>query len=152
MLHFVHGDIFNSPAHTLVNPVNCVGVMGKGLALKFKKRFPNEFIAYKKLCDDHSLTPQRWFYITNGNDKGKEIIAAPTKRHWIDNSNLKDLNIVLQRIALECINHADIVKSIAIPKLGCGCGGLDWESQVRPLVQRYFDIPEIKIDVYVYES
>lgn len=153
MLHFMTGDIFDSPAHTLVNPVNCVGVMGAGLALEFKKRFPQEFKNYVQFCRSGNLHRGKCLMLTTSDEYNpykRMILAAATKGDWRYPSRLDDIESVIDMIAAIAIANP-LVKSIAIPKLGCGCGGLDWKKQVRPLMVKYLASNDIPIDIYVFE-
>ena len=154
MLHFVKGDIFESPARVLVNPVNCVGVMGKGLALEFKKRYPAEFDVYKDLCQNEEIEPGDCIILTDeetATTDQKLILAAATKGHWKNKTELEYVEQILDNIQIVGILTPGRLRSIAIPKLGCGCGGLDWETQVRPLVVEYLSSKDIRMDIYVYE-
>lgn len=121
-------DIFKSKAFAIVNPVNCVGVMGKGLALQFKKNYPQNYLEYKKHCDSGSLEIGKCFSFFENN---KLIVNFPTKNHWKDQSTYSYIKLGL--IALERhIEHYKI-ESIAIPKLGCGLGGLNF-AIVKPMI------------------
>lgn len=134
MIHTVQGDIFNAKTEAIVNPVNCVGVMGKGLALAFKQRYPNNYAAYRKACQTHELQIGRIFtYRLKGDGEGKlhYIINFPTKDHWRDASKVSYIEQGLDALA-RTIEEIPI-HSIAIPPLGCGLGGLSWDI-VRPLV------------------
>lgn len=142
MIHYVSGNIFDSPTQTLVNPVNTVGVMGKGLALEFKKRYPKMFEEYKKQCRDG------WLYVGSfmlWRAKDHFVLNFPTKKHWKDPSSL----IYVEAGLLSFVNEYESygVSSIAFPKLGCGNGGLDWKA-VKPVMERY--LQELPIDVYIY--
>lgn len=142
MIHYVSGNIFDSPAQTLVNPVNTVGVMGKGLALEFKKRYPRMFDEYKKQCRDG------WLYVGSfmlWRAKDHFVLNFPTKKHWKDPSSL----IYVEAGLLSFVNKYESygVSSIAFPKLGCGNGGLDWKA-VKSVMERY--LQELPIDVYIY--
>lgn len=142
MIHYVSGNIFDSPAQTLVNPVNTVGVMGKGLALEFKKRYPKMFEEYKKQCHDG------WLHVGDlmlWRAKDHFVLNFPTKKHWKDPSSL----IYVEAGLLSFVNKYESygISSIAFPKLGCGNGGLDWEV-VKPVMERY--LQELPIDVYIY--
>lgn len=144
MVTFVRGDIFKSPAQVLTNTVNCVGVMGKGIALEFKSRYPQMYEDYKVRCDQGEVKsgePYLW------EDDSAQILNFPTKRHWRDNSLLQDIEDGLKYLAgsYERIG----IQSIAMPPLGCGLGGLKW-SDVQPLIVKHLGaIPDL--DVYVYE-
>ncbi len=144
MVTYVSGDIFKSPAQVLTNTVNCVGVMGKGVALEFKNRYPALFSDYKTRCDQGGVKPGEPYL---WEDDRVQVLNFPTKRHWKENSRLQDIEDGLKYLAA----HYDemSIQSIAMPPLGCGNGGLNW-SDVRPLIDRYLgSIPDL--DVYVYE-
>jgi O-acetyl-ADP-ribose deacetylase (regulator of RNase III) len=120
------GNIFDNPTQALVNPVNCVGVMGKGLALEFKKRFPDNFNHYAKCCKSNILRlgiilPYK---IENTNIFPEYIINFPTKYHWKDNSHMESIMSGLTCTITYAITED--IKSISIPALGCGLGGLHW--------------------------
>lgn len=148
MLHYVHGDLFQSGAEALVNAVNCVGVMGKGIALSFKTRFPENFAAYKLACYRRQVRPGKMFVFQTNDLFGNPriIINFPTKRHWREKSELWYINDGLQDL-IKVIDKYHI-RSLALPPLGCGNGGLDWYD-VKPLIERY--LGTASCDVYVYE-
>ncbi|MGE0632440.1 MAG: macro domain-containing protein [Pseudobdellovibrionaceae bacterium] len=144
MVTFVKGDIFKSPAQVLTNTVNCVGVMGKGVALEFKNRYPQMFGDYKAKCDQGKVKsgqPYLW------EDDSVQILNFPTKRNWRDNSLLRDIEDGLKHLAGSYEQMG--IQSIAMPALGCGLGGLKW-SEVQPLIVKHLGaLPDL--DVYVYE-
>ena len=127
MLTFASGDIFAQPADVLVNPVNCVGVMGRGLAARFKRRYPAVFRA----CRDGELRPGRVLLLPTGSARPRAIAHFPTKLHWRVASRVEDIDASLHHLATTIRRHR--VPSIAVPPLGCGLGGLDWHT-VRPLI------------------
>ena len=134
-VHYLTTSIFESPAVNLVNPVNCVGVMGAGLALEFKERFPDMFEKYKSDCDAGLLSPGclRPYW-----SMPKNIICATTKDHWRNPSQLDWVDACLACMA----QIAPIWGNMGLPQLGCGRGGLDWRD-VRPLViNRLATLPE----------
>ena len=131
MIHFTRGDIFAQPAEAIVNPVNCVGVMGRGLALQFKRRHAHAFLAYRRECEAGRVQPGRMFMFETGRDRPRWILHFPTKRHWRERSAIGDIEAGLRDLAAAVERHG--IRSIAIPPLGCGLGGLDWRA-VRPLV------------------
>ena len=144
MLKYVKGDIFNSPAQVLVNTVNTVGVMGKGIALSFKKKYPEMFTTYRKACDKHQLIIGKlmlWY----GPDHW--ILNFPAKEHWRNPSKMEYIEKGLMAFQRKYADYN--ITSIAFPKLGCGNGELDWK-QVKPLMERY--LKELPIDVYIYLS
>ena len=131
MIRFTLGDIFAQPADAIVNPVNCVGVMGRGLAFQFKRRHPDAFLAYRRACAERRVRPGRMFMVDTGCERPRWIVHFPTKRHWRDRSTIGDIEAGLRDLAAAVARHG--IRSIAIPPLGCGLGGLDWRA-VRPLV------------------
>lgn len=147
MISKTTGNIFDADAEALVNTVNIVGVMGKGIALQFKKAYPNNFKAYKKKCDAKELKPgQMFIFSTNTIYNPKYIINFPTKRHWRGKSKIKDIESGLKALVEE-IKKLEI-RSIAIPPLGCGNGGLAW-AEVYPLIENALSvIPNLKVLVY----
>ncbi|MFN7455478.1 MAG: macro domain-containing protein [Pseudobdellovibrionaceae bacterium] len=144
MVTFVKGDIFKSPAQVLTNTVNCVGVMGKGVALEFKNRYPKMFGDYKAKCDQGKVKPGQPYL---WEDDVVQILNFPTKRNWRDNSLLQDIEDGLKYLAGSYEQMG--IQSIAMPALGCGLGGLKW-SEVQPLIVKHLGaLPDL--DVYVYE-
>lgn len=150
MLRITKGDIFRAKVEAVVNTVNCVGVMGKGIALLFKKAYPQMFKEYVALCKKKELYIGRLFiYEPENDDKFKYIINFPTKRHWRENSRLEDIEVGLE-VLIKKIKTLGI-KSIAIPALGCNNGKLEWDS-VLPLLLMAFSDEDIRkeVDVYIY--
>lgn len=143
MIEIIGGNIFSSKCQTLVNPVNCVGVSGAGLAKEIRLRWPHFHSTYKNLCDEGLLVPGK-FYLYRSTPK--YILAFPTKRHYRDRSRLEDIEAGLQRFSEEYAN-LDIT-SVAFPALGCGLGGLDYTHQVRPLMIKYLAHLPITCEVY----
>lgn len=146
MLKFKKGDIFKEEVEAIVNPVNCVGVMGRGLALEFKKRFPENFKMYKESCLIGGVIPGRML-VTFGRcvKPYRFIINFPTKRHWKDLSCLEDISLGLDRLRLGLINNE--VKSTAIPALGCGLGNLKWWV-VKELISSKLNNLDVNIVVF----
>ncbi|GEQ99392.1 hypothetical protein JCM17845_00160 [Iodidimonas gelatinilytica] len=147
---FKTGDMFSEPVEALVNTVNCVGVMGKGVALEFKKRWPENFKAYKKLCDAKKLNPGHMFvFDTNElflSEGPRFLVNFPTKAHWRSKSKLSYIEDGLDTL-VQTIKKYNI-KSIAVPPLGCGNGGLDW-ADVKPLiVSKLSGLDEVKVVVF----
>lgn len=148
MMRFVKGDLLDAKVEALVNTVNTVGVMGKGVALMFKEAFPANFRAYEEACAAKQVRIGRMFVTENQTFEGPRwIINFPTKKHWRQPSKrewivegLKDLRRVIQE---------NEIQSIALPPLGSGNGGLDW-SDVRPEIERVLGDLE-DVDVHVYE-
>ena len=147
MIEFVQGNIFDAKTEALVNTVNCVGVMGRGIALEFRKAFADNYKAYQKVCDRGELLPGQVFVFEANRLGGpRYIINFATKDHWRAKSRIDDIRHGLNRLVEE-VRHRGI-SSIAIPPLGCGLGGLDWR-QVRPLIEEAFAaLPEVRVLVY----
>ncbi len=125
MITYKTGDIFKEEADAIVNTVNCVGVMGRGIALQFKKRFPENFKVYETACKQKEVMPGKMFVHETGSLIGpKYVINFPTKRHWRGASRMEDIESGLQDL-VKVIKKLN-VKYIALPPLGCGLGGLDW--------------------------
>ena len=142
MIEYIEGDIFESPAQVIVNTVNTVGVMGKGLALSFKQRYPQMFEKYRAACEKHLLTIGKLmlFYETD-----HWLLLFPTKEHWRNPSKLEYIEKGLMKFVQTYAEKS--ITSIAFPRLGCGNGELDW-TDVKPLMERY--LKELPIDVYIY--
>src|SRR6201987_4374327 len=125
MVELTQGDILNASVEALVNTVNCVGVMGRGIALQFRKAFPENFKAYEAACKRKEVVPGRMFVYETGLLTGPRfVINFPTKRHWKGKSRIKDIEAGLVALAREVKDRG--IRSIAVPPLGCGLGGLDW--------------------------
>lgn len=132
MFEFKTGDMLAEDADALVNTVNCVGVMGGGIALQFKNAFPDNFKAYAQVCKRRELEPGRMFVFETGQlTQPRYIINFPTKRHWRGKSRMEDIDAGLQ--ALQDVIREKSIRSIAVPPLGSGLGGLNW-SKVRPRI------------------
>lgn len=142
MYEYIEGNLFDSPAQVIVNTVNTVGVMGKGIALEFKKRYPDMFTAYRTACEKHQFTigklmlwrsPDHW------------VLMFPTKENWRNPSKLEYIEQGLYKFATTYAEKN--ITSVAFPKLGCGNGELNWDD-VRPLMEKY--LKPLPIDVYIY--
>lgn len=146
MIKFTRGNILQSDSMAIVNTVNCVGVMGKGLALQFKKEHPQNFIEYKEVCERKELVPGKIFvYHTKALLGTQYILNFPTKRHWKDKSQIDDIAIGLKNM-IGVLNNYNI-SSVSVPALGCGLGGLDW-GDVKKLILDTFNNSNITIVVY----
>lgn len=142
MIQYLNGDLFASPARVIVNTVNTDGVMGKGIALEFKKRYTEMFELYKKACDSQSLKIGKlllWYGVDHW------VLSFPTKEHWRGNSKIEYIEKGLETFKNKYRYYN--ISSIAFPKLGCGNGGLDWED-VKPVMEKH--LKDLPIDVYVY--
>lgn len=146
-IHYLKDNLLAAKADALVNTVNCVGVMGKGIALQFKQAFPRNFDAYLKACKAHQVHPGRMFVFTTMNQaKPRLIINFPTKTHWKTKSRLEYVSDGLKDL-LRIIREYQI-DSIAIPSLGCGNGGLEWDD-VKPLIEKAMaEVPDVEVFVY----
>lgn len=144
MIEMTKGNIIEADAEALVNTVNCVGYMGKGIALQFKKAFPQNFQAYEKAARQREVRPGRMFvFDTCSFVNPKYIINFPTKRHWRGKSKLKDIEAGLQALIQEIQDRH--IETVAIPPLGCGLGGLDW-NVVRPMIEKAFSqTPNVRV-------
>lgn len=143
MILYVEGNLFNSPAQTLVNTVNTMGIMGRGVALEFKRLFPEMYAQYRTLCEQGKFKiGMLWLY----RSPNKLILNFPTKIHWRNPSKLEYIEAGLQKF-VETYSEMGI-HSIAFPPLGCGNGQLDFATQVQPLMRRY--LGSLPIDVFIY--
>lgn len=163
IIHIPNSSIFDSKAQTLVNPVNCVGVMGKGLAAEFKRQFPEMFQEYRSLCDQNKVvlgTPYlsgpwdaiRFEKEDNGTSLhifpvhlGRYIVNFPTKLHWRDKSYLSSIANGLENLRTKAVDWG--LTSLAVPALGCGNGNLLWRD-VRSLIHQM--LGKLPFDVEVY--
>lgn len=146
MIDYVEGDLLKANTEALVNSVNSVGVMGRGVALEFKRRFPENFKAYKEACDWGEVQPGRMFVFETGELIPSYIINFPTKRHWRGNSRIDDIEAGLVALVTEVEQRE--IRSIALPPLGCGLGGLDWQ-QVKQLIHTAFAaLPDVQTAVF----
>ncbi|SFP39747.1 O-acetyl-ADP-ribose deacetylase (regulator of RNase III), contains Macro domain [Butyrivibrio proteoclasticus] len=144
MIRYLEGDIFATPAQTIVNTVNTVGVMGKGIALEFKKRYPSMFEKYKIACEKKKLKIGNLMLCYEADHWA---LLFPTKEHWRNPSRLEYIEQGLMKF---CNTYAEYgITSIAFPKLGCGNGELNWDV-VKPLMEKY--LKTLPIDVYIYTS
>lgn len=147
MIEIRRGNLLESDAEAYVNTVNCVGVMGKGIALQFKQAFPDNFRQYENACKEKQIIPGKVFLHETGRLMlPKFIINFPTKRHWKGKSRIEDIEAGLTSLIAEVENLG--LQSVAVPPLGCGNGGLAWD-QVRPLIESAFgNLPSVKVLLY----
>lgn len=147
MIEIAHGNLLEADVEALVNTVNTVGVMGKGIALQFKKAFPENYNLYKRACDAGQVEPGKVFITELHELSGHRfIINFPTKRHWKGKSKIEDIEAGLSALVTEI--HRRGIKSVALPPLGCGNGGLRW-ADVFPKIERAFaQIPDIRVLVF----
>lgn len=148
MIRFTKGDVLIADVEALVNTVNCVGIMGRGVALQFKNAYPRNFEAYSKACDRDEVEPGRMFVFETGRlTNPKYIINFPTKRHWKGKSRIGDIEVGL--VALVSVIKDLEIHSVALPPLGSGLGGLNW-IDVRIRIER--SLAELDdVDVLVFE-
>ncbi|MGB3898154.1 MAG: macro domain-containing protein [Mesorhizobium sp.] len=146
MVEFRTGNILDADVDALVNTVNCVGVMGRGIALQFKNAYPDNFKAYEAACKRNLVQPGRMFVFETGRFSPKFIINFPTKRHWRGKSRIEDIESGLVDFIKVLRSHP--IKSVAIPPLGSGLGGLRW-SEVRPMIEGAVkQLPDVRSIVY----
>ena len=147
MIEYKTGDILAEQTEALVNTVNCVGVMGRGIALEFKKAWPENFNAYAAACRRNEVQPGRMFVFETGQlMPPRYIINFPTKRHWRGESRMEDIEAGLDALVAEV--HKRGIRSIAVPPLGAGLGGLDWTGVRRRIERAVRGLPEVKVVVF----
>lgn len=144
MITYVCCDILQSPARVLVNAVNTVGVMGKGVARDFKLCFPEMFEDYREQCEQGNFGIGQLMLHRSAH---KWVLNFPTKEHWRSASQLNDIELGLQ--AFVGLYSQMGITAASFPRLGCGAGGLDWEREVRPLMEAY--LHRLPIAIYVHE-
>jgi O-acetyl-ADP-ribose deacetylase (regulator of RNase III) len=144
MIDITRGNLLLAEAEALVNTVNCVGFMGKGIALQFKQAFPANFRTYEAACAAEEVVPGRMLIHDNGGlVNPRWIINFPTKRHWRGKSRLEDIASGLKALVADVQRLG--IRSIAVPPLGCGLGGLDW-AVVRPMIEDAFSaLPDVQV-------
>ena len=144
MFEPTEGNLLETDAEALVNTVNCVGVMGKGIALQFKQAFPEIFTHYAKVCEAKQVKPGRMLvFETDSMVNPKYIINFPTKRHWKGRSKMEDIDSGLADLIAQ-VRRLQI-RSIAIPPLGAGLGGLNWPEVKRRIEAVFADLPEVRV-------
>jgi len=144
MIELTRGNLLRAAAEALVNTVNCVGYMGKGIALQFKQAFPANFKVYEAACHAGDMVPGKMLIYDNGGlVNPRYIINFPTKRHWKGNSRIEDIESGLRAMVAD-VQRLEI-RSIAVPPLGCGLGGLEWRV-VRPMIEKAFaTLPDVQV-------
>ena len=148
MIKITHGDLLDlDDVDAVVNVVNCVGVMGKGIALQFKNKWPDNFTAYAEACRAGEVRPGRMFiFDAGGLVKPNFIVNFPTKDHWRGASKIEFIRDGLADLVKQVRRLG--IRSIAIPPLGCGNGGLDW-AEVRPLIEGAFEpLPDVEVRLF----
>jgi len=148
MIEYRQGDLLACNTEAIVNTVNCVGIMGRGIALQFKKQYPDNFKHYETACKRGDVVPGKMFvYETNSLMNPRVIINFPTKRHWRGASRIEDIDNGLTDLIKVIKKHN--IKSIAIPPLGCGLGGLEW-NEVKPRIESAF-VQLNNVEIIVFE-
>ena len=144
MIELTRGNLLEAPAEALVNRVNCVGYMGKGIALQFKQAFPANFKHYEAACHAGDMMPGKMMVHDNGGlVNPRYIINFPTKRHWRGKSRIEDIASGLSALVADVQRLG--IRSIAVPPLGCGLGGLEWR-MVRPMIEQAFaGLPDVQV-------
>jgi len=147
MIEITSGDILKDDSDAIVNTVNCVGVMGRGIALQFKNAWPENYEAYAAACKRDEGQPGRMFiFDTEQLTAPRYIINFPTKRHWKGKSRMEDIESGLEALVQEVARLS--IRSIAIPPLGSGLGGLDWD-EVRPRIEAAMrSLPDVRVRIF----
>ena len=147
MIETKFGDILVADVEAIVNTVNCVGVMGKGIALQFKMKYPENYQFYKKICDQGRMIVGKVLVFEQpSTNHPKYIINFPTKRHWKGKSTIQDISKGLDSLIEEIKNLK--IKSIAIPALGSGLGGLDWQQVKSIITDAFSTLPDVNVWLY----
>lgn len=148
MIEFKQGDILKDKSDAIVNPVNCVGVMGKGLALQFKKAFPLNYRDYARDCKENQVVVGKvhWSFVAALDERF--VVNFPTKKHWRDKSEIEYISSGLDHL-IALITHLKL-KSLAIPALGVGLGGLPWE-EVKQVLLTKLDGLSKTVNITIYE-
>lgn len=145
---FVYGDLFSDPADALVNPVNCVGVMGAGLALAFRERYPRYYAAYAECCRRGAIKPGSVHLYPTRMAQPKYLISFPTKRHWRERSRMEDIESGLKALRHALADGKINIRSVAVPALGAGLGGLEWPRIKKRIEAVLSEIPGVDVRVY----
>lgn len=147
MISCKQGDILAERAEALVNTVNCVGVMGRGIALQFKRAFPENFKAYTAACKRGEVEPGRMFVFETEQLVGpRYIINFPTKRHWRAKSRIEDIEAGLHDLVR--VLREKNIRSVAIPPLGCGLGGLSWQDVQPRIMEALRNLDDVDIVIF----
>lgn len=151
MIEVARGDILKADAEALVNTVNCVGIMGRGLAAQFKRAYAKNFSVYQTACKRHEVQPGRMLIVETGQLANPHwVINFPTKRHWRAQSRIEDIETGLAALVTDVRRLG--ITSIAVPPLGCGLGGLDWPD-VRPRIEHAFAaFPDVTVLLFEPEG
>jgi O-acetyl-ADP-ribose deacetylase (regulator of RNase III) len=147
MIELTRGNLLQSDAEAIVNTVNCVGVMGKGIALQFKQAFPANYEAYAKACKNKEVKLGRMFlFPRNTLVNPKYIVNFPTKGHWRSKSKIEDIEKGLED--LKRVIRKNGIKSIALPPLGSGLGGLSWPMVKKRIEEAFTELPDVTVFLY----
>lgn len=147
MVELTRGNLLEADADALVNTVNTVGVMGKGIALQFRQAFPDNYKAYSRAVEAGDVVPGRMFVYRTGMLRPRFIVNFPTKRHWRGKSRLDDIKAGLTDLVR--VVREDRIESLAVPPLGCGNGGLQWR-EVKPLIEAAMsNVPDVRVILFV---
>jgi len=146
MLELVTGNLLEADTEALVNAVNTEGVMGKGIALQFKRQYPEMFEEYQRACKEGQVQPGRMHVYERREIFNRYIINFPTKRHWRSPSSIEDIKAGLNALAEEIRQRH--IKSIALPALGCGHGSLDWGEVLPAIRSALADLTDVRLFVY----
>ncbi len=147
MINLTTGNLLQADVEAIVNTVNTVGVMGKGIALQFKKAYPVNFAAYKKACDSGEIRPGAVFVVDlQALANPKYVINFPTKRHWRGKSKIEDIDSGLVSLVSEVKRLG--IRSVAVPPLGCGLGGLPWKDVYARMETAFLELPDVNWLVY----
>jgi O-acetyl-ADP-ribose deacetylase (regulator of RNase III) len=147
VIYLTRGNLLHADVDAIVNTVNTVGVMGRGVALQVSRAFPEVNKPYLRACESGQLRPGTVFTVDRGGfDRPRYVINFPTKRHWKGRSKLTDIESGLAALRTEIARLG--IQSVAVPPLGCGLGGLSWEV-VRPLIEAALgDLPGVEVMLY----
>lgn len=145
MITYVNISLFDSPAQALVNTVNTVGVMGKGIAAIFKKLYPKMYQQYRRLCNEKKLNIGILHIYRTPN---KIIVNFPTKKHWRNPSRVEYIEAGLEKFVQHYTDYG--ISSVSFPQLGCGNGELNWQAQVQPVMEHYLQSLPIPVYIHLY--
>ncbi|WP_375563070.1 macro domain-containing protein [Bernardetia sp. OM2101] len=147
-MNYTKGNILESNTEVIINPVNTVGVMGKGLALAFKKQFPHNYKIYKEACKNQAIDIGKLLLVDESTlEQKKFVINFPTKKHWRSSSKIEYIEEGLKDLVR--IIETQKFESMAVPALGCGLGGLEWGS-VKLLLEKYLGNIDTT-DIVIYQ-
>lgn len=148
MIELKTGNLLEADVEALVNTVNTVGIMGKGIALQFRQAFPENYEVYRKACAKNEFEIGQVLVVPLASlTNPRYIVNFPTKRHWKGSSRMSDIDEGLHALVAAVRQYQ--IESIAVPPLGCGNGGLDWQ-QVRPRIEAAFaELPKVRVELYV---